>query len=204
LFPERFTRDGSGTIVEIDSTWANAGARRTQGLEISGRGGFELGGSGLITFGIDGTYLLKKREKLTQTAAFGPSLIGVFTYNGDLGLRWKHNAFVSFTNEDWSFTLSQMFRQGYKNQALPGILSGAVTRPDFNEFVDDYVIYNVALSYNGLGPNYRLTLGVRNLFDTDPPFAITYDSLGGSGSSWEPRVADPRGRSFTVAAEFKF
>jgi iron complex outermembrane receptor protein len=50
----------------------------------------------------------------------------------------------------------------------------------------------------------RLTAGVRNLFDTDPPFAITYDSNTGAGSSWEPRVADPRGRSFTLSVEAKF
>jgi iron complex outermembrane receptor protein len=51
---------------------------------------------------------------------------------------------------------------------------------------------------------YRLTAGVRNVFDTDPPFAITYDSNTGAGSSWEPRVADPRGRSFTLSIEAKF
>jgi iron complex outermembrane receptor protein len=50
----------------------------------------------------------------------------------------------------------------------------------------------------------RLTAGVRNVFDKDPPFAITYDSNTGAGSSWEPRVADPRGRSFTLSVEAKF
>ncbi len=50
----------------------------------------------------------------------------------------------------------------------------------------------------------RLTLGIKNIFDTDPPFAITYDGNTGAGGSWEPRVADPRGRSFTIAAEVNF
>ncbi|MFA6608270.1 MAG: hypothetical protein WCS75_14855, partial [Sphingomonas sp.] len=58
-------------------------------------------------------------------------------------------------------------------------------------------------AYTGI-KGFKLTLGVRNLFNTDPPFAISYDSNNGSGSSWEPRVADPRGRSFTVQAEVKF
>jgi iron complex outermembrane receptor protein len=66
------------------------------------------------------------------------------------------------------------------------------------------MIYNFSVSWTGLSPDMRFTAGVRNLFDTDPPFAITYDSNTGAGSSWEPRVADPRGRSFTFAAEFKF
>lgn len=203
LFPDRFIRT-NGVLTAIDSTWANAGARRSQGLEVTLRGGFRTGGTGILSFGLEGTYWLKRREKLTQNAPFGPSLIGVFTYNGDLSPKWKHNANVNWSNDDWSVSLTQIFRNGYRNQALPGIAAGTVVRPDFNPQVKDYITYNAAISYNGLGPNFRLTLGVRNLFDTDPPFAITYDSLGGSGSSWEPRIADPRGRSFNVSVETKF
>lgn len=202
LFPDRFVRNG-GTVTVIDDRWVNAGSRRTQGLELSARGGFDTMG-GRFSAGIDGTLLLKKREKLTATSAYGPSLIGVFTYAGDLGIRWKHNAFVNYSNDDFTVSLSQIFRKGYKNNALPGIANGTVTRPEYNQFVKDYAIYNLSLSYTGLAPGYKLTMGVRNLFDTDPPFAVTYDGNTGAGSSWEPRVADPRGRSFTVAAEVKF
>ena len=203
LFPNRLVRE-NGVLVAIDSRWANAGQRQSQGLEVALRGGFRTGGTGLVSVGLDGTYWLKRRERLTANAPFSPSLIGVFTFNGDINPRWKHNLFANWANDDWAVSLTQIFRAGYTNQALPGIAAGRITRPDFNPRVDDYVIYNAAVSYNGLGPGFRLTLGVRNLFNTDPPFAITYDSLGGSGSSWEPRVADPRGRSFTVSVETKF
>lgn len=158
----------------------------------------------MINVGMDGSLALKKREKLTPTSAYGPSLIGVFTFAGDLGLRWKHNAWVNFVNDDWAVTFTQVFRSGYTNQKLPGIAAGTVVRPDFNERVKPYHIYNLSVSYLGLGKDYRITLGVKNLFDSDPPFAITYDGNTGAGSSWEPRVADPRGRAFTVAAEVKF
>jgi iron complex outermembrane receptor protein len=205
LFPDRFERAvPGGPITAIDRRWINAGARRTQGLEVSLRGSVD-GMGGTFNAGLDGTYLLKKREKLTQTAPFSPSQVGVFTYTGDLGLKWKHNAFINYTNHDWSVSLTQIFRNGYKNQALPSLANPiSATRPDYNSRVDNYFLYNFSLSYLGLGPAYRLTLGVKNLFDTDPPFAITYESNSGAGSSWEPRVADPRGRSFTVAAEVKF
>lgn len=203
LFPDRFIRDGSGTVVRIDDRVINAGSRRTQGLEVALRGGFEAMG-GMFSAGLDGTYLLKKREKLTPTAAYGPSLIGVFSFAGDLGIRWKHNAFISYSSKDITLSLTQIFREGYKNFALPGIASGAITRPDYNKFVEDYIIYNASVSYTGLAPGFKLTAGVRNIFNTDPPFAITYDGNTGAGGSWEPRVADPRGRSFTMAAEVKF
>jgi len=203
LFPQRFIRDSAGNITFIDQTWINAGARRTQGIDVTLRGGFDALG-GQVLMGLDGTYLLKKKEKLTQTSAYGPSLIGVFTFTGDLGLKWKHNAFISYTNHDLTFTATQIFRNGYANFALPGIASGAITRPDYNPRVSNYIIYNLSLAYNGLAPGYRITAGIKNLFDKDPPFAITYDGNTGAGGSWEPRVADPRGRSFTVAVEVKF
>lgn len=205
LFPERFIRDPvTDAIDQLDRRWINAGARRTQGIEVSARGGFDLGG-GAISLGIDGTYLLKKREKLTQAAPFGPSLVGIFSYTGDLGLRWKHNAFISYANEEVSLSLAQIFRSGYKNNALPSLSNPiSASRPDYNDRVDPYAIYNLSISYLGLGPAFKITAGVRNLFDKDPPFAITYESNSGAGSSWEPRVADPRGRSFTMGVEVKF
>jgi iron complex outermembrane receptor protein len=46
--------------------------------------------------------------------------------------------------------------------------------------------------------------GIKNLFNTDPPFTVAYDSSSGAGSSWEPRVADPRGRSYTLRVEYRF
>jgi iron complex outermembrane receptor protein len=203
LFPDRFIRDAGGTIIAIDRRWINAGARRTQGLEVSLRGGVEAL-RGRISVGLDGTYLLKKREKLTQDSAFTASQIGVFTFTGDLGIRWKHNAFISYQNDNFNVTLTQLYRDGYKNFALPGIASGAITRPDYNTQVSSYIVYNLSVSYNGLAPGFRISAGIKNLFDRDPPFAITYDGNTGAGSSWEPRIADPRGRSFTVGAEVKF
>ncbi|MFL6863055.1 MAG: TonB-dependent receptor plug domain-containing protein, partial [Allosphingosinicella sp.] len=77
LFPQRFIPDATGTIAFIDQTWLNAGSRRTQGIEVSLRGGFDAIG-GQVMLGLDGSYLLKKKEKLTPTAPYGSSLIGVF------------------------------------------------------------------------------------------------------------------------------
>ena len=204
LFPDRFIRDSAGVITTIDQRWINAGARKTQGLEISLRGGFDLPGNSQLNLGADGTMLLQKKEKLTPTAAWSASQIGVFTFAGDLGLRWKHNAWLTWSNDNISATFSQIFRKGYKNQALPGIAAGTITRPDYNPMVKDYAIYNLTVSYQGLIEGLKLTAGVKNVFDTDPPFAITYDGNTGAGSSWEPRVADPRGRSFILQAEMKF
>jgi iron complex outermembrane receptor protein len=196
-FSDRVIRT-SNVITQLDLRADNIGSRRTQGLEVALRGGVDAFG-GVLTAGLDGTYLLKKKEKFLPTAPFGSSLIGVFTYAGDLGLKWKHSAFINYAVDDMLFSFSQIYRNGYKNNALPASSS----RPDYNARVKAYVTYNLSAAMD-MNDKLRLTAGIRNVFDTDPPFAITYDSNTGAGSSWEPRVADPRGRSFTLAVEAKF
>lgn len=202
-FPERITRT-AGVITLVDLRTGNFGSRRTSGIDFTARAGFDAL-SGSFSLGMDGTLLLKKKEKLLPNLAY-TNLRGVFSLAGDLGLKWKHNAWISYENDGFTMTFSQIFRGKYTNFGLPNSLTGpnlSATRPDYNAKVKAYQIYNLSVSQE-IAERFKLTAGVRNIFDTDPPFAITYDSNTGSGSSWEPRVADPRGRSFTVAAEVKF
>jgi len=202
-FPERIIRTG-GVITLLDLRSGNFGSRRTSGIDFSGRAGFDaLKGS--ISVGMDGTLLLDKKEKLLPNLAYS-NLRGVFSLSGDLGLKWKHNAWISYQNDGFTFTFSQIYRGTYQNFGLPNSLTGpnlSATRPDYNPQVKAYEIYNLSASQR-ITDSLMITAGVRNLFDTDPPFAITYDSNTGAGSSWEPRVADPRGRSFTLSVEAKF
>jgi iron complex outermembrane receptor protein len=195
-FSDRVTRT-NGVITLIDLRTGNFGSRRTKGIDFTGRASFPVMGGNLLV-GFDGTLLLTKREKLLPSLPY-TNLRGVFSLAGDLGLKWKHNAFISYSRNGFAATFSQIYRDGYANQALPGSLS----RPDFNPRVKAYIIYNASISQS-FGNRLMLTAGIKNIFNTDPPFAITYDSNTGSGSSWEPRVADPRGRSFTVSADVKF
>jgi iron complex outermembrane receptor protein len=194
-FPDRVQRT-NGIISLLDLRTGNFGSRRTAGIEVSGRAAFDLMG-GLLTSGLDGTYLTKKKEKLLPNLAYS-DLVGVFSLSGDLGLKWKHNAFLNYTTGKWNFNLSQIFRNGYRNFALPA----SATRPLYNPRVDNYVTYNASIGFTPT-KDLRLTAGVKNLLDTDPPFAITYDSNSGAGGAWEPRVADPRGRAFTLSLDWK-
>ncbi len=202
LFPDRFIRAPGGQLLTIDQRWVNSGETRTEGLELSARVGGDLW-DGDWTLGLDGSYLLAKRSRLIEGAPFGVSEIGLFTFNGDLGLRWKHNAFVTFNRDPFSVSFSQIFRKGYTNQELPGVTAGRITPPELVRTTADYVIYNMSASWR-IRDFLTVTGGVKNIFDRDPPFAIAYDSSTGGGSSWEPRVADPRGRSYTLLVDLRF
>ena len=203
LFQDRFIRGPNNVLTDIDQRWINVGGSKTEGFEFVLRGGLDVGDAGgRVSAGLDGTLLTKKTEQLIEGGPVEDRL-GVFSFSGDLGLEWKHNAFVSYSNDDWNLTLTQLYRDGYENQQLPGIANGSVTRPDVVDQVNEYITYNLSLAFTGI-EGMRFTAGVKNLFDKDPPFAVSYDSFTGGGSSWEPRVADPRGRSFTFQADLKF
>ncbi|MBC7939371.1 MAG: TonB-dependent receptor, partial [Chitinophagaceae bacterium] len=201
LFPERFGTTSDGVLV-IDQRWLNAGETETEGVEVSLKGGFNALGA-RWTAGLEGTYLIKKRSRVVASAPFGASEVGQFSFAGDLGLRWKHSANLTYKRGDWSSSFSQLYKSGYNDQVLPGVASGRVSPPDFKSKVDDYITYNLSATYTGF-KGLTVTGLVKNLFDKDPPYAATYDSNFGSGSSWEPRVADPRGRAFVLNVEYRF
>ncbi len=196
-FPDRITRTG-GIITLLDLRTGNFGSRRTRGIDFSARGEFDALG-GQISAGFEGTLLIEKKEKLLPNLPYS-DLKGIFSLAGDLGLEWKHNAYISYQNDGFGISFSQIYRSGYQNFAIS---PAAATRPDFNVRVQRYVTYNLSISQS-IAERFKMTFGVKNLFNTDPPFAITYDGNTGAGSSWEPRVADPRGRSFNVQVEAKF
>ena len=201
-FQDRYVRDTAGNLVSIDQRWINAGETNTQGIDLT----LALRGDawgGQWRAGLDGSKILEKRSRIAPSLPFGPSEVGIFTFAGDLGLDWKHSAYLSFRKGDWTGTLSQIYRSGYTNQELPGVTSGVVSPPAIDRQVDSYSIYNATVTWRGF-EGLSVTAGIKNVFDKDPPFAITYDSNTGAGSSWEPRVADPRGRSFTLLAEYRF
>jgi len=201
-FPTRLQRNAAGTLVNLDLSWANIGDALTEGLEVNLRGsGLAMGGR--WSAALDGTYLLERKSRRGAASPFGASEIGKFSFTGDLALRWKHTASTSFSMGSWTGSFSQTYRSGYLDQVLPGVASGRIVPPNWKPKVDEYITYNASVGYSGI-KNTTFTLGIKNLFDKDPPFAITYDSASGAGSSWEPRVASPRGRAFTLRAEYRF
>jgi iron complex outermembrane receptor protein len=199
LFPQNFIRDASGNIVQIDTSWINAGETVTKGIDINASANGKMG-EARWGVSLEGSYLLDKVSRVVASAPFGASEVGQFNPNGDPGIRWKHSLTGVYTRGPWTGTLTQLYRSGYKQNV---IYAAGYTPTDWNPDVASYTLYNASVSYSGV-KNLDLTFGIKNLFNREPPFAITYDTNTGAGSSWDPRVADPRGRSFNLIASYKF
>lgn len=200
-FKDNFIRDGSGKLLAVDTRYVNAGETNTKGLELGLRGNTNAFGAAW-TGSFDVSYLLDKKSRLVPSAPMGSSEVGRFTRAGDLGIRWKHTATLTRTEGDWAATFQHVYRTGYQDFVLPGVANGTVTPANWNPRVAAYSILNASLAYGGI-KNLTITAGIKNLLNEDPPFSVTYDTNTGAGSSWEPRVADPRGRSFTLRLEYR-
>lgn len=201
-FSDRFLRDANGNLVGVDQTWFNAGGTKTSGLELEAQGQGRLGEGRWVT-SLNITYLLSKKSRLLDSLPYGPSELAKFNRYDDPGIRWKHNLSFTYSQAAWSGTLTQRYSSGYTDAVLPGVANGTVTPPNWQAKVKPYLLHDLSLSYRGF-KQMEIIAGISNLFDKDPPFATYYDADLGSGSSWDPRVADPRGRAYSLRLRYNF
>ncbi|MDE2368538.1 MAG: TonB-dependent receptor [Burkholderiales bacterium] len=201
-FTSAFIRDANGVLQTIDDRWINSGGTVTRGLEFGLKADGKVG-AGRWGVNYDLSYLLAKNTKLVPNGSWGATEIAVATRTGDLGVRWKHTLDLTYAQDVWGASLTQVYRSGYADFQLPGVANGTDVGPNWNPRVKPYILYNTSVSYSGI-KNATITFGIKNLFDTKPPFSATYDTNTGAGSDWEPRIADPRLRSFTLLVDYKF
>lgn len=202
IFQDRFQRRADGTIQRIDSRWVNSGATTTKGVEVGLKGETDFA-KGKLSAGFDLSYLLNKKSKLLPTAPWSLSEINTFTRSSDIGLKWKHTASLGYRRGNWSFLVNNLYRNSYTDAVLPGVAAGLVRPVNWKPRVAPYNIYGLSATYRGI-KNITVFAGIKNIFNEDPPFSATYDTNTGAGSSWEPRIADPRGRSYSLRLEYRF
>ena len=148
-------------------------------------------GSGTFDASVNGTYLFDYKAQVTDTLEPQEQVGTVyrpvdFRVRGSLG--WSLDGFSAHAAVNYT--------GGYQDN-----LSGPTDIP-----IDSYTTIDLLLSYDsGDAPrsavlrNTKISLGVRNLFDTDPPFVDTSDGL-----NYDPANATPIGRLVTVRLSKSF
>jgi iron complex outermembrane receptor protein len=185
--------DGPGGYIQAG--FVNASGDVTKGIDVSLRFNWQgLGGRWTAT--LDGTYIDEFKSRLFDSQ---PYVDTVGKWNArDLFVKWKHTAALSYDRGPWSATFWQQYTDGYEDEKPLGVANV----PGFNPNVDEYIIYGITGTYTGF-KNWTITAGIKNLFNEDPPFtAHNLDFAAGAG--WDPRVADPRGRSYVARVTYRF
>lgn len=200
LFRDNYVFAPDGSIAAIDRRFINAGGRKTSGIEIGAVTSGELW-DGTWGLNFNGSYLIEDIVQERDNAPFGPNLVGTHS-RGNIPLEWKHTLSINYSYSDFTHTLTQVFRSGYDDETPPGVASGEANPSNYDPTVDSYLIYNYSLNYTGFD-NIELIAGIKNLFDRDPPFTAHQNDFS-PGAAFDPRVADPRGRAYTVQFNYNF
>ena len=197
-FPGNLVRGTNGRLDGLNgyirAGFVNADGDITRGVDLNARANGKVAGGNWVV-NLDGTYLDSHRSRIFSSQPY-VEVVGKWS-SRDLFVRWKHQASFTYSTGPWSGTLTQGFTAGYKDEVPAGTVPAG-----FNPDVKSYTTYDLSLTYTGI-KNLTVTGGVKNLLDTDPPFtAHNLDFAAGAG--WDPRVADPRGRAFTLRVNYKF
>ena len=197
-FPNSLVRGTNGRLDGpggyIQAGFVNADGDISRGVDVTLQASAQAMGARWEAV-LDGTYVESHRSRIFSTEPYVENA-GQWSTR-DLYPRWKHQTRLTYSRGPWSATVSQSYTRGYKDE-----LPNGPPPAGFNPDAKAYITYGLSTTYTGI-KNAAITFGVKNLFNTDPPFtAHNYDFTAGAG--WDPRVADPRGRAYTLNVNYKF
>ncbi|MBW8845237.1 MAG: TonB-dependent receptor [Burkholderiales bacterium] len=196
VFADNFIRDANGNITLIQAGWINAGGSMTKGVDLTGNWTTGLFGNKLTTT-LSATKMISAREQLIESTPM-IQYVGQWT-NTTLYLPWKASLSSTYKTPVLSTTLSANYSAGYWDE-------DHTTASNVAEFqrrkISKYVTFNLVGTYTGV-KDLSIGVGILNLFDREPPF--TWHNVDNAvGTGWDPRVADPRGRTLTLTASYTF
>ena len=190
--------NGANEITLIRQLKANVNSLKTQGIDVDLRWREKFGNS-RVEVGLQGTYtskydLVNASGELEQSVGTIVRPDGAPLVASPTGviLKWKHNLTAGYGYGPFNATLTQRYYKGYEDG---NDLNGN------RHFVPSQALYDLVASYNGI-KNLKLSVGVRNLFDKDPPLFINNGSQFQAG--YDVYQYDPRARVVFVTATYKF
>jgi len=186
-------------IQQITTALTNAGDAKLSGFDVDllYRDTFPIG---RIDVNLVGTYMGKFDE--ASPGGFLSHKVGTIVNpdgspvlganGGGVVLRWKHALSATWTKGPWSATLIQNYYTGYRDG---DDLTGA------EHHVPSQALYDAQLGWKGWR-GLQLAVGVKNLFDKNPPTYIFVSNQFQYG--YDVSLYDPRGRFAYVNATYRF
>jgi len=191
-FANFINRDPAGNIVSINQTNANLFKVSVSGLDMDLKYRLDMGRAGRLTVLGNGTYFYRY---VTQNSD------GSWTSQVDRGLntaagviaRFRYNATLVYELADWGASVTENYQKRFHDSAAN--ISGK------SRFVAAYETVDSQLFYQGLR-GFKLTLGVRNLFNRSPPYANYASSANNFVGGYDLSYGDSLGRFVYLTAEY--
>ena len=181
--------DGSScpgpTCGYLDLRQQNLGDTNTSGVDFSFAVRRNLGSMGTVQLGLNGTYVTKYEYQDYIGGPFNQN-VGRYVGAGPI-FRIQHAATAAWTLGDWTIGGVARYKSGYTDQ-------DPVNKVTPYQTTDAYVSVT---AMKGL----RLTFGINNIADTDPPYSNQGEVFQ---ANYDPRFTDPTGRKYYMRATYQF
>lgn len=185
----------SNAIAYLIALTDNLGKTETDGVDFSAGYSTSLGSMGNIDLSWSGTWVHSYKYQLTPTDPLKEN-VGIYS-DGSPVFRWQHSVAVNWSLGNWSSRVGIRHKTGYVDMNDPSTVVGG---PSFYRDVANYTLVDASVTAKPI-KGVSVTLGVKNLFDTDPPFS---NQSTRSQRGYDPRYADPYGRTLFVRAGFNY
>ena len=183
-----------GPITFIDQRFINIGEVRIEGFDVNIKALSPPTAFGRFAFNLDGTYYRKyDQQQVDGTfAGFVSNQLGSAT--SGLFPRYKQYATVTWSRGPWSATLGNSYQSSYIDVGTLFDDAGSPRR------VGTLSLWDLYATYTGF-KNWKLTLGVQNLFDRDPPFTNQQTTFQ---VGYDPTYYDARARFVYGSVTYTF
>ena len=186
-YADRYIRNADGSLNYVQTGLANLGAVKTSGVDVSVDYKFPNTPYGQFGLGLQGTYVSRYDYQTTIGGSYTDK-VSAFQDDGMIA-RWKHVLSGTWNLGAYRASLVNRFTSSYKD-----------ANPEANARVASYTLWDISGGYT-FDKTVDLDVGVKNLFDRDPPFT---NQAYNFQSGYDPRYADPLGRTFFARATYHF
>ena len=172
----------------------NTGKFFAAGVDVSLDWKRRFEGFGQVGASIEGTYFTKHGYQYFAT----PKVNDIGDYK-DFGPvpRWRHVLTFSYKYGDWAGSLLNTYMSGYNDYTNPDAIGA--NYPAVRK-VDSYSLWDARVSWSGF-KGLDLTVGVKNMFDKNPPSSRTEVNFQ---TGYDAQWTNPLGRAYYVKVRYKF
>lgn len=181
---------GSNALAYVVTLTDNLGGLKTDGIDLTAAYGLSFGSAGNLALSYDGTYVRSYQYQRTESDPY-IEMAGRYE-DGWVAFRWQHNIGARWDAGRWAAQLNVRHKTGYTDENL--------VEPEYYNKVKGYTLVDVSATVKPI-KNLSLTLGVKNLFDKDPPFTNQGSTFQ---QGYDPRYTDPLGRTYTLRGSLSF
>ncbi|MEO6928664.1 MAG: TonB-dependent receptor, partial [Casimicrobiaceae bacterium] len=181
-----------GHIQTIQQTFVNLGNTHMEGIDIDLRYRTPVYPLGRLRFGVSGTYFIRyDSQQLDGSYAGGISNAYGAVATGIIP-RYKQYATVGWDRGPWAATVANTFQTSYTDYQTD--FDGNTRR------VSSMSLWDLQGQFTGF-KNWTLTLGVKNVFDTNPPASNQQNTFQ---LGFDPSYYDPRARFVYGSVSYSF